>query len=105
MTENDKHKKNRPKTQTPRTLQDLGDHLGDSLGQSEMLRQGSRHHHYEGCLHHDYAVATVRVSGVSLTKLRLQSWHGAAEIALTVVPATTVTVVGAVAEANGTVKS
>lgn len=45
------------------------------------------------------------MSGVSLTKLRLHLWQGAAEIALTVVPCAIVTAVGAVADVNGIVKS
>ena len=52
----------------------------------------------------DYAVATVKVIGVSLTKSREQLWQALVTTAFTVVPDAIVTDVGAVALAKGTVK-
>lgn len=49
--------------------------------------------------------ATVMVNGVSDTNSRLQFWHPDAWMAFTLLPCTMVTDVGAVADANGMVKS
>ena len=49
--------------------------------------------------------ATVRVSGVSLTNVLPQRWQALTEMALTVLPAVTLTDVGEVALAKGIVNT
>ena len=73
------------------------------LRKSEVRCQCGEHHHRYG--KDNYHHATVIVSGVSLTKVREHGLHDVAATELIVLPATTVTDVGAVADAIGIVNS
>lgn len=68
-----------------------------------MMRYSSHNHHQQCYPNHSYA--TVRITGVSLTKDLLQSLQPLTEIAFTEVPWVIVTDVGAAVDVKGMVNS
>ena len=73
------------------------------LWQSEMNADRC-HDHQQHCYSYEPHHATVRVSGVSHTKVRLACWQATAANVFTL-GSSAIVIVGAVAEATGTVKS
>lgn len=100
---NHEDKESSPEGEAFRTSYDLCHHGSDCLRQSQMMRQDGHRHHCQCYPYHGYA--TVRITGVSLTNARLQSWHPVTEMAFTATPWVIVTEVGVAVEANGMVNS
>ena len=69
----------------------LGDHTGYRLRKSKMNTDRG-HDHQQYCYPHPHHAATVKVKGVSLTKVRPQFWQPATATRLMLEPASTVTV-------------